>query len=126
MVVVCAALVALTSVVLNEALADRTLALATECIAVLLAAVSLLLPWERLPPPALLLYPVLVVGPLAVAEQGSAAYNGLFTIAATYTGVTQRRSIALAGVPALVPFAVLANDGVTRELLARLPVSLAV
>ncbi|WP_231127590.1 GGDEF domain-containing protein [Motilibacter aurantiacus] len=132
LVLTCAALVLSTHWLLSPGRPLLVTGAVAQVVALGAAASALLLPWRALPPVALLGFPVLELAALAVTgiAPGSppvnAAYNGLFTLAATYAGLTQSRRVALAFVPAMLPLYVLSNGGVSGPLLARLPGALTV
>ncbi|NHC13126.1 GGDEF domain-containing protein [Motilibacter deserti] len=132
LVLTCAALVLSTHWLLSPGRQLLVTAAVAQVVALGIAALALLLPWRTLPPVALLGFPVLGMAALAVTGMAhgsapiNAAYNGLFTLAATYAGLTQSRRAALAFVPAMLPLYVLSNGGVSGPLLARLPGALTV
>jgi diguanylate cyclase (GGDEF)-like protein len=100
----------------------------SEIVAVLLAALALRLPWRRLPDELLLVFPFLVLAPIAIlphtAGDTGSAYNNLFTLSAAYAGLTQRRLVAAIASVAMLLLYFPANGGLSNGLYIRLPVAL--
>ncbi len=126
-VVVCAVLVAGTWWIVEESTYRWLLVCLCQAGSVLVAGAGLALPWRRLPRPLLLGFPLLSLVTLAtlpgITDSYATAYNNTFTMAAAFAGVTQRRLVALAVVPAMLPLYLLAN-GANDESYVRLPVAL--
>ncbi|UQX88651.1 bifunctional diguanylate cyclase/phosphodiesterase [Jatrophihabitans telluris] len=128
LVFVCASLVIGTAWLLNTDTVGWLRASASEVVAALAALAALALPWRRVPSWLLLIFPLIALLPIALlidtTGQYATAYNNVFTLAAAYSGLTQRRWIALLTIPGMLPLYYLANGGTSAGFYIRLPVAL--
>jgi diguanylate cyclase (GGDEF)-like protein len=91
-------------------------------------AVALLwLPWSRLPPWALLVFPSILAATLVSTasfdQNFAASYAGLITLSFIYIGITQSRLVPLLVLPIAVPVYLLCEIHVTPEIGVRLPIA---
>jgi diguanylate cyclase (GGDEF)-like protein len=110
--------------------ADRSIVLALSAGAMVLALGLTRLPWERLPPRALLVFPALGVGSLmltALLSRGiSPSYTGYLTVAYVFMGLTQRPATIFATIPVAVPIWIICAGGFTPTDNVKLPVAVGI
>ena len=110
--------------------ADRSIVLALSAGAMVLALGLTRLPWERLPPRALLVFPALGVGSLmltALLSRGiSPSYTGYLTVAYVFMGLTQRPATIFATIPVVVPIWIICAGGFTPTDNVKLPVAVGI
>ncbi len=99
-------------------------------VATLIGLMVTMLPWERLPRLALLVYPALAVGALGCGALGatsvSSSYNGLFVLVFIYVGLTQSRGVPLACLPIAVPAYILCGGKLTPQVEVKLPIAIGI
>jgi diguanylate cyclase (GGDEF)-like protein len=109
---------------------SRSIVLALAAGAMVVALALMRLPWEHLPARALLVFPAVGLGSLALGAlltQGIAeSYTGYFTIAFVFMGLTQTSSTILVAVPLAAPIWVVCAGGFTPTDNVKLPVAIGI
>lgn len=129
-IVVAGKLIALPTLVTAEMPGDGPLGRLLLFVDIPVALASLGLPWSRWSPRALLMWPLLAMGGLAMAgsvlPEGAPQLLGLFTVSFIFVGVTQRPRTSLALLVPAVPLWVATFGGWRGDIGLRAPVALGI